>query len=99
VRKNYSVTPPDFHLSYRFLNSVCWQHNCTINVEFIPPLPVSSPKHSPEEEGLCHQPTLEDEYPVGLYGSTENVFGGLVAPNVLGCSTLLVRPLATPLMK
>src|SRR5450755_3773500 len=46
----------------------------------------------------CHKPTLRDKCPAGLYGSTKNVFGVLVAPNAPGCSTPLARPLAILLM-
>jgi hypothetical protein len=78
---------------------VSWQHNCTTNVELVPPLPVSSPKKTPEESGSCHKLNLKDGCPAGLYGSKKNDFGVLVAPNAPGCSMLPARPLAIPLMK
>jgi len=56
VRKSYEVTPPDFHLTHWFLHSVCWQDNCTTNVESVPPPPcLPPPTNFSREEWLVSQ--------------------------------------------
>jgi hypothetical protein len=57
------------------------------------------PNIFPTRSGACHKPTLRPRCPAGSCGSKKNIFADLVAPNVLGFSTLLVRPPAALLMK